>query len=207
MRLFKTNKVLTRLTKMVDNAIDGKAIENGFDETKMSALETKLSNFLTATSTTKIQLAEEKTRINELISDISHQTKTPITNLLLYTQLLSERDLDPQDKECVLAIEQQAKKLEFLVNALVKTSRLENGIIVTTPKLSKVDELVEVVNAQVIPKAKEKGISLTTKECGLEALFDPKWVAEALYNIADNAIKYRMSILQNIYRNMRTYRR
>ena len=90
----------------------------------------------------------------------------------------------------MLAIEQQAKKLEFLVNALVKTSRLENGIIVTTPKLSKVDELVEVVNAQVIPKAKEKGISLTTKECGLEALFDPKWVAEALYNIADNAIKY-----------------
>ena len=121
MGMFKTNKVISRLTRMVDNAIDGRVIEQGFDETKMSALETKLANYLTATCTTKVELLEEKGRIHELISDISHQTKTPIANLLLYTQLLSEKELAKEDKVCVQALEQQVKKLEFLIDSLVKS--------------------------------------------------------------------------------------
>lgn len=193
MEIFKTGKTIDRLNRMIDNAIDGKPIENGFDESKMSALETKLAHYLAANSATKEQLAEEKVNINQLISDISHQTKTPLANILLYTQLLSESELSQQDKNCVFALGKQAEKLNFLISSLVKTSRLETGIITVAPTNNWVVKLIKTVVEQAEPKACEKGIVLTADTCDLEAFFDLKWTAEALYNIADNAIKYAPS--------------
>lgn len=60
--------------------------------------------------------------IKTLIGDISHQTKTPIANLLLYAQLLGEQPLPPQGRDCAAALERQAEKLKTLIEALVKTS-------------------------------------------------------------------------------------
>lgn len=190
MELFKINKAIDRLNQMIDNAIDGNPIENGFDESKISALETKLAHYLAANSVTKAQLAEEKCKINEMISDISHQTKTPLANILLYTQLLSESELSQQDQGCVFALGQQAEKLNFLISSLVQASRLETGIIAVSPANNNVGDMLEAVVEQSIPKAKENGIALTVEDCDTEALFDPKWTMEALCNIVDNAIKY-----------------
>lgn len=190
MGIFRTNKAIKRLNQMIDNAIEGRPIENGFDETKMSALETKLSHYLAMNSATKKQLVEEKAKINELISDISHQTKTPLANILLYTQLLSESDLSQYDRNCLNSLMEQVKKLNFLISSLVKTSRLETGIIYVIPIRANVTTLLENVINQVEPKANEKNITLSVKEVDIQAFFDPKWTAEALYNIIDNAIKY-----------------
>ncbi|HHX61432.1 MAG TPA: HAMP domain-containing histidine kinase [Epulopiscium sp.] len=175
---------------MIDNAIEGKPIENGFDETKMSALETKLSHYLAANCATRTQLAEEKSNINELISDISHQTKTPLANILLYTQILSESDLSQQDQNSVRALMEQAEKINFLISSLVKISRLETGIISVTPKQENITRLLDAVLTQAQPNAEEKEIAICSKKSDITARFDLKWTAEALYNIVDNAIKY-----------------
>ncbi len=190
MGFFKTGKVMSRLNQMIDNAIGGNPIENGFDETKMSALETKLSHYLAANSATKAQLAEEKNKINQLISDISHQTKTPIANILLYAEILQESNLSDREHQCVKALVGQAEKLNFLIASLVKTSRLETGIIAVAPKLNGIQPLLDTVMGQALPKAQNKGVSLTCQSMQANAVFDPKWTAEALYNIVDNAIKY-----------------
>lgn len=193
MVFFKANKVIERLNKMIDNAIEGRPIENGFDESKLSALETKLSHYLTANSATKIQLADEKSKINQLISDISHQTKTPLANILLYTQLLAESELSDYNHNCVAALTQQAEKLNFLISSLVKASRLETGIITVTPTNNNVANMLETVIEQATPKAMGKNIALTVDSRDVEAVFDSKWTVEALYNIVDNAIKYTPS--------------
>lgn len=193
MVFFKANKVIERLNKMIDNVIEGRPIENGFDESKLSALETKLSHYLTANSATKIQLADEKSKINQLISDISHQTKTPLANILLYTQLLAESELSDYNQNCVAALTQQAEKLNFLISSLVKASRLETGIITVTPTNNNVANMLETVIEQATPKAMGKNIALTVDSRDVEAVFDPKWTVEALYNIVDNAIKYTPS--------------
>lgn len=190
MNIFKVNKVMYRLNKMIDNAIDGKPIESSFDETKMSSLETKLAHFLTMNSTTKDQIAEEKAKINELISDISHQTKTPLANILLYTQLLAESDLSEQERKCVDLLMEQSEKLNFLISSLVKTSRLETGVISVSPKLSSIDKLLDNAIKQAKTKAEAKNIEMTVEKKEIYAMFDLKWTAEALYNIIDNAIKY-----------------
>lgn len=193
MNLWSADKIMNRLNAMLDHAIAGEPIEDTFDETKMSALETKLVKYLAMNQMSKNQLQEEKERVNELISDISHQTKTPIANLLLYTELLAENIEKEQNKELVNAIYTQAEKLSFLIQSLVKTARLENGVIQTVPKENSIQELLEQVVSQAERKAALKNIEIEMDSTDTIALFDRKWTTEAVYNILDNAIKYTMT--------------
>ena len=80
------------IEKMLDAAMDGSFSESTFDESKLSALETKFAHYLSAAETSSRNVAQEKDRIKSLIADISHQTKTPIANLLLYSELLMEEN-------------------------------------------------------------------------------------------------------------------
>lgn len=193
MNFFKTHKVIQRLDQMIDNAIKGKPIETTFDETKMSALETKLARFLEMNHTHKAQLTEQKLKVHALISDISHQTKTPLSNVLLHTMLLAESDLSEKDKLCVEVLTHQTEKLNFLIDALIKASRLESGMVQPLPRLESVSQLIEDVIHQVRPKADMKNIELQWSPTEVMAKFDPKWTSEALLNIVDNAIKYTHS--------------
>lgn len=190
MGIRKNYKVMERLNQMVDNAIDGKPVESGFDETKMSALETKLSDYIAASCMAKEQLMEEQEKIHRLVSDISHQTKTPLSNILLYTQLLGEGNLTGKDRECVDFLMEQADKLNFLIASLVKTSRLETGMVTLVPKVHAIEEVLAEVRNQIKAKAEEKNIMLTWDTSESYGVFDPKWTGEALYNILDNAVKY-----------------
>ena len=125
-----TSSMMSRLENMVDRAIDNTFSESTFNEKKLSKLETKMYRYLSAGSTSLRQINLEKDRIKSFIADISHQTKTPIANILLYAQLLKEApDLDERTRQIVGQIETQTEKLNFLIASLVKTSRLENGII------------------------------------------------------------------------------
>ena len=137
-------------------------------------------------------MREQKDQISALISDISHQTKTPVANLQLYAQLLSEQPLTPQGKDCAAAISAQSDKLQTLIEALVKTSRLETGILALHPQSGEIAPVVERAVAQYGPKAAEKGITLTARQTEGSAVFDPKWTEEAVCNLLDNAVKYTM---------------
>jgi len=186
----RTRKTLATINRMLDTAIDGGFSENIFDESVLSALEAKMARFLSVCSASSKTLNEEKDKIKSLISDISHQTKTPIANILLYAQLLSEHELPQDCAVCVKALEAQAEKLNFLISALVKTSRLETGIITVSPKLEPVQGLLDKVRRQISPEADAKGISITVEATSINACFDLKWTTEAVYNILDNAVKY-----------------
>ena len=190
MNIFCADKILDRMDQMIDNAISGNPIESHFDESIMSSLETKLQKFLEISDRSSKQLLEEKTRINELISDISHQTKTPIANILLYTQLLQESNCSEQDRKCISALAEQTEKLNFLISSLVKVSRLETGIIRLSPQKHCVQTLIDDVLQQISIKAENKSITIEKCCTNVSAMFDMKWTGEAILNIIDNAIKY-----------------
>lgn len=78
----------------------------------------------------KNSVASERADLQELISDISHQVKTPIANLKMVNATLLEQEV-PSDKqrEFLLASGTQLDKLDFLMQAMIKTSRLETGVI------------------------------------------------------------------------------
>ena len=186
----KTRKTMEAIEKMLDAAMAGSFSESGFDESKLSALETRFAHYLSAAETSSRNVAQEKDRIKSLIADISHQTKTPIANLLLYSELLMEEDLPSSAKANVDELYNQAEKLRFLIDSLVKLSRLENGILSLSPQPTALQPLLRGVAEQYAAKAAKKGLSLQLHDTDTTATFDMKWTAEALANVVDNAIKY-----------------
>lgn len=184
----RTARTFTALDKMLDSAIDNTFSESTFTEKKLSKLESKMYRFLRSGSTALRQINSEKDSIKTLIADISHQTKTPISNILLYSQLLKEIP-DLADNEIVSQIEKQTEKLSFLISSLIKTSRLENGIINVSPRENSVNQLIESLDYKNAAEA--KGICYSTAlDREYTAVFDFKWKLEAISNLVDNAVKY-----------------
>ena len=178
------------LNKMLDDAISGEFTENNFDESEMSKLQSKLMRYLTSSAMSERKLREEKSNIEELITNISHQTKTPLTNIIMYSELLGEK-ADGELKEYADEIHVQSKKLEELITALVKMSRLETGIFKLQPGETSLLSVLTSAADQAFPKAKLKNIKLILSEKeDAKANIDSKWTTEAVFNIIDNAIKY-----------------
>ena len=189
----RTKKTMDTLEKMIESAADGEYLETKFDESRLSALETKFSNYLSSSNTSSKNIMKEKEKIKTLISDISHQTKTPISNLILYSELIEEEDLSEDMRSNVEAIKQQAEKLRFLIESLVKLSRLENGILNLSPQKEEIQPMLKDIYEQYISKASGKNLELNIEKTTSKATFDRKWTTEALGNIVDNAIKYTNS--------------
>ena len=183
-------RTLRRLNAMLDRAIAGGFSEERFDETELSALEGRLARFLRGSAAARRTVETEQAAVKTLIADISHQTRTPIANLLLYASLLSESELDPRQREQVNALSAQAEKLSFLIKALVKASRLEAGIVAPAPAVNPVGPLLENAVEQEGPAALAKQITLTAEPFDGSAAFDPRWTGEALGNVVNNAVKY-----------------
>ena len=183
-------RILKNLDRMLDAAMAGTFAEQDFDESLLSAVEARFAHYLAANAVSAQKIQEEKDKIKTLIADISHQTKTPVANILLYAQLLSEQELSPEGRNCTAALEGQVEKLCALVEALVKTSRLEAGVLALHPKTGPLAPMLEDAAAQFALKATEKGITLTLAPTDASAAFDPKWTAEAVCNLLDNAVKY-----------------
>ena len=190
---WRTACTMRRQDEMLTAAMNGSFSKQNFDESRLSALESRLARYLTASALSERNVREQKDQISALISDISHQTKTPVANLQLYAQLLSEQPLTPQGKDCSAAISAQAEKLQRLIEVLVKTSRLETGILALHPQPDEITPVVERAAAQYAPKAAEKGITLTLGPHSGSAVFDPKWTEEAVCNLLDNAVKYTLA--------------
>ena len=207
------NKVIERLDQMLDDAMNGTFSESSYDETKLSRLESKWKEFLGTSVLSNQNLEEERHRLEQFISDISHQTKTPMTNIKMYTELLCEEiktlqakedgqgASDPGDISASLSriekysaeIRRQNERLEFLIDSLTKLSRLESGTLEVVANKSSVNDLVESGIAAVNAKAGTKEIKIITtspEEAEVAAAFDMKWTLEALINVLDNAVKY-----------------
>lgn len=179
---------------MLEDAISGEFQEDTYDESIMSAIETKMKYYIGHNLASEDNLSEERDKIKALISDISHQTKTPIANILLYSSLLKETDeLSKDSSELLEQICSSSEKLNFLIGALIKTSRLETGIISVKAVENSVGQLLEEALAQVELKAQEKNITINGVWNKEKATFDMKWTSEAVYNIVDNAVKYTES--------------
>ncbi len=136
-------------------------------------------------------LAQEKEQIKTLISDISHQIKTPIAAANTFAQLLDDKELSDKERtEYITTLQSSLEKLTFLTNSLIKMSRLESGIISLKPEQNSLNDIVLQAVKTVYAKAKSKNIIITFDcEQTFEAILDFNWTAEAITNVLDNAVK------------------
>ena len=186
----RSKRILDSIEKMLHMAMNGEFSTETFDEGRLSKLESELAAFLSSSSISAKNIENERDKIKSLISDISHQTKTPISNLILYSELLENSKLSGVDRSNAEAIHAQAEKLRFLIDSLVKLSRLENGILALEPQEAPLMPILKGIVNQFEEKAVKKGLKLEFNKTDAKAVIDEKWTHEALANIVDNAIKY-----------------
>lgn len=191
MKIFGLRSTYDKLNKMLDDAMSGCFEESNYDESELSKLEVKWKRYLTSSKLSRKKIEEERENIKELVTDISHQTKTPLSNILLYSQLLQEQSLDTESRKMAEEIKNYSEKLDFLIQSLVKTSRLETGTFQLSPVNCDINSLISLVVNQAEKRALDKKIEIQIKaDKESFSLFDRKWTGEAVYNILDNAIKY-----------------
>ncbi len=190
----RTDNTLVKIENMLDRASKNKNILVEYDESFLSFIELKFRDFLLSHKVSEENLKLEKKKIEALVTDISHQVKTPLSNIILYTSLLQESSLQvsfrEEDNLCIENIAKQSEKLDFLIKSLFKISYLENGIFELNIKENSIQKLIENSLSGFNEKIREKNINFTLEITDDFAMFDLKWTTEALSNIIDNSIKY-----------------
>lgn len=186
-------KLYHNLCKVFNDALNEDTSSIIYDESIASALDDKIVRYINANKSRLSDIKKEQNNIKMLISNISHQISTPVSNIVLYSDLLLENDFYNEDfEQMIINIKQQADKLKFLFEVFLKTSRLESGIItVNNIKRQPVKSLISSAVSEVYYAILERKIELKVNvDNAFSAEFDKKWTKEALYNILENAIKY-----------------
>ena len=177
---------MREFSNYIDKALEGNLEITEFDEKELSKIKSKLIKFLYANQVKEAKINTEKNKTKDLIADISHQTKTPITNLSLYISLLED---NPKD-EYIEIIKYELDKLNFLIQNLVKSSRLESDIIGLQKNQANLKDLVKDVLKEFKVTLNKKDIRIDLKDEDLLFALDERWLKEAIHNLVDNAIKY-----------------
>ena len=202
------------LLERLDRAIGGEMQEEIFDESVDAAVTEKLNRLLELTNMHQEQAETERDTIKSIISNITHQIRTPVTNIMLYTGLLQEivaalgqdGGVTENISHLLLKLQKQADKLDFFMKELVKSTYTEQEMISLHPEMTDVQEIVAAACQTVELSAMKKGIVIAVQSAGdvqqhgkeetadgILCYADRKWTVEALENVLDNAVKYSPS--------------
>ena len=194
---YHTKKEARLFAEKVEDALDaivtGKewTIEGELEDSLWGRTGTQLAKARNVFRKKEEESVREKERVKGLISDISHQTRTPVANIKLYLELLGDEELSQNGQEFLEKIQGQMGKIDFLMQSMVKMSRIETGILQIHKEDKNLYETIRHAVASVVPEAVQKEIALYV-DCEEEMIIrhDSKWTEEAVYNVLDNALKY-----------------
>ena len=186
----ETNIFFEHLLDILDNTFNENSISySNNDETIESKIQFKLNKLLDKIKNEANQSKKSQKKLQSLITDVSHQIKTPLTNIKLYSNML-KNEKNIENTVFYKNLDSQINKLEFLMEAIIKISRLENNIITIIPKSNNLKETIIKSILDVYYKAEKKGIIIKYDLKDYVAMYDEKWTIEAITNVLDNAIKY-----------------
>lgn len=186
--------MLEQLTFLIEELVGKQEVHvfSELEDTLLSRLQHQLLKLRSILIKQNKLLNHEKQQIKALISDISHQIKTPVASANTFVQLLNDDTLSEEErKEYITILQLSLEELTFLVNSLVKMFRLESGIIVLKPQKNSLNDIILQAVKSVYSKAKAKNITIMFDcEQDYTLHLDFNWTAEAITNVLDNAVKY-----------------
>ena len=193
LNIFSFKSRIDHLTHYIFNTFD-KTTQNNkeYEETIESKLLHQINKYKQELDIEKEETIHSKQEIQSLVTHISHQVKTPLANIKIYNDLLARNDLSKEEAIDVhQMLNKQINKLDFLMESLIKMSRLETDIIqLNIEKNDLYSTLIEVIN-HVFLLAEKKHIDIKlSKNTHISALYDEKWTQEAIFNVLENCIKY-----------------
>lgn len=188
------NMVLNKLSETIQSFMNMQEnqVFSILEDTMLSKLQTQIIKLSRTLQAQNQRHLEDSESVKSLISDISHQLKTPLTNLNMYYNMLLDSKL-PTDKrtEFTQIVQNELIRLNWLMESLIKMSRLESGIIKLNIEDQSIDKTVLTAIKQIFPKANAKQIELRLhSDQSIDLKHDVRWTGEAIVNLLDNAVKY-----------------
>ena len=182
------------ISKNIEDIIHNKyEIEDDFkEEGVLNRINSDL-NKLSRSLNLKIKnINKEKESIKELVTDISHQLKTPLASLKLYNSLLLEEELDEEDRiEFLTTNKMSINKLHNLIDSLVNISRLAASMISIKKEDKSIKQTLTKAIDSVKGKANLKNIKISVTDFKDKIIpHDSKWTEESIFNILENGVKY-----------------
>jgi len=164
-------------------------------EARLSKLTHKASRIMDMYISETTQTIEEKEIIQGFISDMSHQMKTPLSGISMYTDLLIEGSLNKaQQQEFLSGIKNGTNNLQWMMDSLIKMSRMEVGAIELAPVCQNIKQTISDAIGSVLAAASKNNIEITASDfIDTPLLHDKRWTIEAIANILENAVKYSKS--------------
>lgn len=140
----------------------------------------------------RVKMINEKENTKALVTDISHQLKTPLSALKMSFELINDDQVAAKEKaEFWERAEKEVKKMDSLLDTLTNLSRLEADMIHIQPVETSLKETVVKAVGSLYMKAFDKRIEIEMEPFDdILVPHDPKWTAEAFVNVLDNAVKY-----------------
>lgn len=178
------------------DGLDGDRAGSAIDiqETRESRLASDMQQILSRAAWRENEAVRGKQQVTELLSDLSHQLKTPLANIILDIDLLSSDAgsmREKQQQEFLSHARAQASTMQWLMQNLLKASRLEEGILQFQAENVHIKPTVAKAVSAVYAQASGKRIEIVVKETDDMILYhNPKWTAEAMANVLENAVKY-----------------
>ncbi|KPU42931.1 signal-transduction histidine kinase senX3 [Oxobacter pfennigii] len=164
----------------------------GAEDSRLSKVTNKAVKIIQMNTMDISQTRREKEIIQSFISDMSHQMKTPLSGVAMYTDLLLEGNITAvEQQEFLWRIKKGTEKLQWMMDSLVKMSRLEVGAIELSPVTAGIKQTISESISSVLAAAARKNISIQTDYFeDVPLLQDRKWTCEAITNVLENAVKY-----------------
>lgn len=163
-----------------------------YSESEFSSLKNDIYKVTNLLKEKENYSSNEKIYLESVLSDISHQLKTPLTSMYVINDILENDDIDSNRKKEMLAKNRkQLERIEWLVTSLLKLSRLDSGMVTLKKENILVFELIEQAVAPLqIPMELKNQKILVDGEQNISLLIDEKWTIEALVNIIKNAYEH-----------------
>lgn len=159
-------------------------------EGELSILKNNLYKVIILLRTQNEMLQNDKTYLSDSLADISHQLKTPLSAMVVMTDLLKDENDENKKKEFLSVIEAQLNKMNWLIQNLLKLSKLDSGVVEF--KREAVD-IEDVINESVKPflvTLDLKSISFINQTENFSFNGDKNWTIEAFENILKNCIEH-----------------
>ncbi|WP_415968004.1 sensor histidine kinase [Emergencia timonensis] len=182
--------IIKQLDELLAGRLEADALK--YQDTLSDKVHHRMVKLHKIITSSQARMTEERTQLQELVSDISHQVKTPIANLKMINSTLLDNEMPcEQQREFLKTADGQLDKLDFLMQSMIKTSRLETGVIALKKTIQPLYDTLASALGGILFSAENKRIRVTV-DCpeSLAVSHDRKWTGEALFNILDNAVKY-----------------
>lgn len=191
--IYINKKTYRTIDRLLEQVLNQEKIElSDVEEGELSALVSKINRIQEVLEKQIEQAEKEKEQVKSLVSNMSHQLKTPMANLLIYTDILCNQDLEKLKKtEIMEKIKKQIEKLDWIIGSLGKMVKLEQNVIVFEAQANSIRQtILDAVDA-IYEKAEKKKITLLVEPYEDRMLYhNRKWTVEVFVNLLENAVKY-----------------